>query len=120
MILLLATVLLYLSKFSALGDTVHLSSLPLQINVTSAIQSATVLPIPQIGVNLPTASSELEQKITFTSISLRDEIVGLTIPPDPFGAAGPSSVISVVNVAIQAMDRSGAVLWVASLNDFFL
>jgi hypothetical protein len=43
----------------------------------------------------------------------------LFIPPDPIGAAGPESVIAVVNVMIEARDKTGTLLWRDGLKDFF-
>jgi hypothetical protein len=65
-------------------------------------------------------SSEVKQKLAVTSLSHDDSKVrGISVPPDPIGAAGPKSIIAVVNTGIQAMDRSGDVKWNATLVDFF-
>jgi hypothetical protein len=42
-----------------------------------------------------------------------------SIPPDCSGAAGPSSVIAVVNFSIEARNKAGSLLWTAPLVDFF-
>jgi hypothetical protein len=42
-----------------------------------------------------------------------------SIPSDPSGAAGPSSVITVVNVSIEARKKDGSPLWTTTLVDFF-
>ena len=44
----------------------------------------------------------------------------LFIPPDPIGAAGTDRLIAVVNVMVEAHNKTGTSLWKASLNDFFL
>ena len=41
------------------------------------------------------------------------------IPPDPMGAAGTDRVIAVVNVMIEARDKTGTLLWRDALKDFF-
>ncbi len=43
----------------------------------------------------------------------------LFIPPDPIGAAGTDRLIAVVNVMIEARDKTGTLLWRDSLKDFF-
>jgi hypothetical protein len=43
----------------------------------------------------------------------------VVIPADPIGAAGMDRVISVVNVGIEARDKTGTLLWRDSLRDFF-
>ncbi len=41
------------------------------------------------------------------------------IPPDPIGAAGIDRLIAVVNVMIEARDKTGLLLWQEGLRDFF-
>ncbi|HET9456149.1 MAG TPA: hypothetical protein VFO78_02320 [Candidatus Limnocylindrales bacterium] len=41
-------------------------------------------------------------------------------PADPWVAVGPDHVIQVVNTAMQILDRSGNVVQIAALSDFFL
>ena len=41
------------------------------------------------------------------------------IPPDPIGAAGIDRLIAVVNVMIEARDKTGQLLWQEGLRDFF-
>ena len=41
------------------------------------------------------------------------------IPPDPIGAAGLDRLIAVVNVMIEARDKSSTLLWRDALRDFF-
>jgi hypothetical protein len=43
----------------------------------------------------------------------------LFIPPDPIGAAGIDRLIAVVNVMIEARDKTGVLLWRDALKDFF-
>ncbi len=62
-----------------------------------------------------TKSSEVKQQIAVTSLRYD----GSFTPPDPIGAAGPKSIIAVVNSAIQAMDRSGNEKWKKPLDTFF-
>lgn len=93
-------------------------SIPFQVDLNGLATQETTS--AKVDVNLQTISPDIEQKITFNSLSLRDSVVGARIPPDPSGAAGPSSVISVVNSAIQAISRTGTVLWNKSLEDFFV
>jgi hypothetical protein len=102
---------------TAISDIIS-SSIPFQVNVT--ILSTQQTPLSKVDVDLLTISPDIDQKITFNSLSLRDSVVGARIPPDPSGAAGPSSVISVVNSAIRAMSRTSTVLWTKSLKDFFV
>jgi hypothetical protein len=90
-------------------------SIPFQVDVTSLATQQTTL--SSVNIDLLTTSPDIQQKITFNSLSLRDPVVGGSIPPDPSGAAGPSSVISVVNTAIRAMSRTGTVL---CPEDFFV
>jgi hypothetical protein len=52
-------------------------------------------------------------------ISYDDPVRGASNPPDPIDAPGPKSIITVVNTAIQAIDRSGNEKWNATLFDFF-
>jgi len=40
-------------------------------------------------------------------------------PPDPNGAAGPSSIIAVVNLEIEKQSRDGMQLWRMPLEEFF-
>jgi len=43
-----------------------------------------------------------------------------TIPPDPIGAVGPTSLIAVTNVRIEMRDKvKGNVVWLYCLQDFF-
>jgi hypothetical protein len=56
---------------------------------------------------------------TFDSVKLTDNTPYYSVPPDPIGAARPSSVISVVNTRIQAQSRTGTFLWNADLSDLF-
>ena len=42
------------------------------------------------------------------------------IPPDPIGAAGADRLIAVVNVMIEARDKTGTLLWRDALKDFFM
>jgi hypothetical protein len=41
------------------------------------------------------------------------------IPPDPMGAAGTDRLIAVVNVMIEARNKTGTLLWRDALKDFF-
>ena len=43
----------------------------------------------------------------------------LFIPPDPIGVAGIDRLIAVVNVMIEARDKTGQLLWQEGLRDFF-
>ena len=60
--------------------------------------------------------------VTFDGFNYDDnytEIGGWSIPPDPIGAAGTDRLIAVVNVMIEARDKTGTLLWRDSLKDFF-
>lgn len=59
---------------------------------------------------------------TFDGFNFDDnstEVGDLAIPPDPIGAAGPDRLIAVVNVMIEARDKTGTLLWRDALKDFF-
>jgi len=43
----------------------------------------------------------------------------LFIPPDPIAAAGTDRVVAVVNVMIEARNKTGGLLWRDALKDFF-
>jgi hypothetical protein len=97
MILFLVTVLFHLRLVSAFENIAENALLPI---IVHDVINSTTLPEAEVAFGLQTVSPDFDQKITFNSISIQ-EAGG--IPPDPSGAAGPSSVISVVNFAIQAM-----------------
>jgi len=61
-------------------------------------------------------SPELQNGRTFDSMSL-EQAGGL--PPDPHGAAGPLSVVSVVNFRIQSLSKDGQSNWEVPLKTFF-
>jgi hypothetical protein len=44
---------------------------------------------------------------------------GLSIPPDPYGAAGPSHVVNVVNTSIEWYTKAGTLINSQSLQSFF-
>lgn len=93
----------------------YLSSVPVFEDNTS--ETISVSSTQHVMETLPLNSSELRDGITFNSIKMGDVITG--IPPDPHGAAGPDSVISVVNMMIQSLGKDGSLKWQANLTNFF-
>ncbi len=59
--------------------------------------------------------SDTDTEITFDT----ETGGGLFTPPDPIGAAGTDRLIAVVNVMIEARDKTGSLLWRDGLEDFF-
>ena len=75
-------------------------------------------PAPQSIASLSFTSPELQNGITMDSMSSSQG--STSTPPDPHGASGPFSVISVVNFRIQSLNKAtGEENWGIPLSDFF-
>ncbi|MFC1550435.1 T9SS type A sorting domain-containing protein [Candidatus Neomarinimicrobiota bacterium] len=76
--------------------------------------------IPDLGIVTDKLLFELTS--TFLGFDFDDngtETTSYFIPPDPIGAAGTDRLVAVVNVMIEARDKTGALLWRDALKDFF-
>ena len=72
--------------------------------------------VPEAIVNPLALTNIFEGPWFDDNLVLNDDF--LAIPPDPIGAAGPQHVISVVNSVVEARTKSGAQLWIESLEKF--
>ncbi|MCZ6697847.1 MAG: hypothetical protein O7D94_02830, partial [Planctomycetota bacterium] len=83
-----------------------------------------MLPLPVFKwaacVTLMLAATESVRAFGPLGVTFRaNENTGLTFPPDTHGAAGPQSVIGVVNTNMEIFDKLGQSIFQTELQDFF-